>query len=173
MPILEILAVRLRDGVSPTDPSLLKNLSDVRSYVQSNSNFYHCIEDPSIIYIIGQWASLETHKKWLVSPERDDVLKPQEDQLSLFWMIHMNAPEKGIEGLPLKAPVMSVARLFVKSEHEEEFYRIATSQRVGLVEYAKPYPVVDGWRIDPEEGQKEFVVITGWESVKVSPLAQS
>ena len=166
MPVLEILAVRLCEGVSPTDPSLLQNLSTVRDYVKSNSKFYHCIEDPSIIYIIGQWASLAAHKQWLDSPERPKVLKAQEDQLDFVWMIHMDA--ESIEELPLKAPVMSIARLFVKNEgtHVEDFEKTAMQQRPRLLETTRPYPVVSGWRIDSGQGKKEFVVITGWESVE-------
>ena len=163
MPVLEILAVRLKKGVSAEDPSLLENLSTVRDFVKTNSKFYHCIEDPSVIYIVGQWPSLAAHKEWLISPKRYEVLKAQEDQLEFVWMIHMDGT---IGELPLRAPVLSIARLFVKNEHEGEFHRVAMAYREGLVVYTKPYRVVDGWRIDPEDGKKEFVVITGWETVE-------
>ena len=45
MPFLELL----RLGISVTDSTLILNLSTVHSLVDTNSLFYHYIEDPSLI----------------------------------------------------------------------------------------------------------------------------
>lgn len=74
MPILEVCQLRLKEGVSVTDESLLKNLSTVRSIIETNSQFYHCIEDPSLIYILGMWSTLQTHQNFLASPEKKTIL---------------------------------------------------------------------------------------------------
>jgi hypothetical protein len=67
MPVLELLP-RLRPGISAADPTLIPNLSTIRSLVGTNSLFYLCIEDPSLIYILGQWASLTVKKVLSLAP---------------------------------------------------------------------------------------------------------
>ncbi|OCL14874.1 hypothetical protein AOQ84DRAFT_308182 [Glonium stellatum] len=164
MPILEVCQLRLKDGVSATGESLLKNLSTVRSILKTNSQFYHCIEDPSLLYILGMWPSLKTHQKFLASPEKKTILGIQDDQLEFQWMLHMELDS--MSSLPLDAPVMAIARLFIKGgEHVEEYNQIIRNHRSTIVEATQPYKVADGWRCDSEPGKHEALMFTGWNAV--------
>lgn len=164
MPILEVCQLRLKEGVSVTDESLLKNLSTVRSIIKTNSQFYHCIEDPSLIYILGMWSTLQTHQNFLASPEKKTILGTQDDQLEFQWMLHMELDS--MSSLPLDAPVMAIARLFIKDgKHVEEYNRIVKNHKSTIVEATEPYKVVDGWRCDSEPGKQEALMFTGWDTV--------
>lgn len=59
MAVIEILQLRLKDGVAASDPTLLSVLQSVREQVKTHSRFYNCIEDSSLFYIFGDWESLE------------------------------------------------------------------------------------------------------------------
>lgn len=165
MPVLEILCSRLRDGVSAADPTLLANLAKVRSMINTKSCWFHSIDDPSCIYIIGEWPSMAAREQFLASPERDEILKDQAEQLEFVWMIHLDGE---ISRVPSGAPVMSVARLFIKSDgtHVQDFDATVTRFRRHLGESTEPCPVLDGWRIDRDEGKHESIWLTGWESVE-------
>jgi heme-degrading monooxygenase HmoA len=169
MPVLELLLLRLRPGISPQDPTLVENLSTVRSLVRTNSRFYHCIEDPTLIYILGQWPSLAAHKAFLSSPERDAILLPQMHQLDFVWMLHLDLPEgKSMEDvLPFTAPVLGIARMFFNSfdPDVDAYKKILADHRSKIVGTTGPYLLFDAWRIDAE-GKAEYVILTGWESVE-------
>ena len=169
MAVLELLLLRLRDGISPTDPTLVRNLSTVRSLVHTNSRFYHCIEDPSLVYILGQWPSLDAHRRFLSSPEKEQILSHQTHQLDFGWMLHLDLPE-GVssmdEVIPFPAPILSIARMFFSTSgtHVEAYKKILASHRSKIVDATLPYPLFDGWRIDAQEGKAEYVILTGWET---------
>src|SRR2546421_12493164 len=114
MSVLELLRLRLRPGISPQASPLVENLSTVRSLVHTNSRFYHCIEDPTLIYSLGQRPSLAAHKAFLSSAEKDAILSHQTHQLDFAWMLHLDLPEgKSMEDvLPFTAPVLGITRMF-------------------------------------------------------------
>jgi heme-degrading monooxygenase HmoA len=142
----------------------------VRSLVHTNSRFYHCIEDPSLVYVLGQWPSLAAHNAFLASPEREQILSHQTHQLDFLWMLHLDLPEgKTIEdALPFAAPVLGIARMmFTASGPGVDVYkRIWINHWSKIVDATRPYPLCDGWRIDAPEGKAEHVILTGWESVE-------
>jgi hypothetical protein len=170
MPVLELLLLRLRPGISPNDPTLVENLSTVRSLVHTNSRFYHCIEDPTLVYILGQWPSIASHKVFLSSPEKDAILSHQTHQLDFVWMLHLDLPEgKSMEDvLPFTAPVLGIARMFFNTSDPDVDVHKKTlvDHRSNIVGATNPYPLFDAWRIDAQEGQAEYVILTGWESVE-------
>ena len=88
MPVVEITKLRLK-GLTVHDPALLESLSLVRDKLQTNSRFFSCIGDSSLIYIFGVWANLDAHLAFLASPARNEVLAPQEEMLDLQWTVHL------------------------------------------------------------------------------------
>jgi heme-degrading monooxygenase HmoA len=168
MPILEILQLHVKPEISPADPAVLKSLQSVRTKLAANmhntqSKFYQSIEDPAIIYVFGEWPDLAAHRTFLASSKRDGILQDQEQVLDFNWVVHMPIPS--ISLLPFSAPVMAIARLFVKDgEHVTEYNRKLEKHRNLIVEATKPWTVVDGWKCDSEEGKHEALMFTGWES---------
>lgn len=164
MPVLEVCQLQLREGVLASDETLLRNLSGVRSVIKTKSRFYHCIEDPSIIYILGVWPSLEAHEAFLASPEKK-ILSSQDDQLEFQWMLHVELEDMSV--LPLDAPVIAIARLYIKGgEHIDEYNRIVDKYRDTIADATKPHKVVDGWRCDSQPGKHEALMFSGWESIE-------
>jgi hypothetical protein len=56
-----------------------------------------------------------------------------------------------------------VASLYATSA---ELENITNEGRLTMLKACDQYGVVDGWRIDAEEGKLESIVINGWESVE-------
>jgi heme-degrading monooxygenase HmoA len=168
MPTLELLKLQLKPGVSATSPRLLAILSSVRLFVKTNSRFYTCIEDNSLLYILGEWPSLEAHKAFLSSPERETVLKPQEEVADFAWCEHIEMSESMNTTLPLDAQVLALARLWIKPDATscEKFEKLMRKYRDEIVTGSSAEVLFDGWRVDQVEGEKEYVVLSGWDSQK-------
>lgn len=73
-----------------------------------------------------------------------------------------------MDELPLGASTMAVARLFIKNseEHVKGYDDVAEKYRRVVVEGAKPWKVVDGWRVDCEEGRREAIMLSGWDGIE-------
>ncbi|ORY12224.1 hypothetical protein BCR34DRAFT_483035 [Clohesyomyces aquaticus] len=163
MPVLEVTQLRLK-GVSAADRGLLRNLSLVRDALQTNSRFYHCTEDPSLIYIFGLWPSLDAHLEFLASPRSSEVLGPQEEQLDFQWALHMNLD--AMSSLPLDAPVMAISMVVIKEHDIDAYNQSITATRRLFSDASRPYRIVNGWRCDPTSRNHEAVMFTGWPSVE-------
>lgn len=71
-----------------------------------------------------------------------------------------------MQQLPLEAPTVAIARIKLKSgdHHVKQHEEIIAMYRSVLEERTRPFGVVQGWRGDGGEGEREEVVITGWET---------
>lgn len=163
MPTLELLLLQLRRGISPTSPHLLAVLSTVRDFVKTNSRFYTSLEDNSLLYILGEWASLEAHKTFLASAERDAVLKPQDELAEFVWCEHYETVGSMGSVIPLEAEVLVLDRRWVKLESCERFEKVAKRYREEVA-MGSVGTVFNGWRVDQREGEREYVMVSGWES---------
>ncbi|KAE8443685.1 hypothetical protein EG329_001457 [Mollisiaceae sp. DMI_Dod_QoI] len=169
MPILEICQLKIKPHLPQTDPSLLLALQKARTQlrekvVNTQSRFYRCIEDPSLIYILGIWPSLNRHKEFLASSHKAEILDEQDELFDFQWIIHTKIGDEGIEEVPIEAPVMGIARFFIKKEGVNVYQAIVDKYGRLRGEGTKPYKSVAEWRVDCKEGKYEHVVITGWEN---------
>jgi hypothetical protein len=174
MPILELTHLTLKPTLSPNDPAILTSLVNVRTLLASkvhrtNSRFYVSVSNPSEIYILGSWPTVEAHHAFLSSPIKTEILGPQEHVFDFQWGIHVpssDGEKGGMENLPLNAPVLAVARLFIKPEKEQtdQYQRVLDKYRHLIVDATKPWAVFDGWRCDAPDGEPEALMLSGWES---------
>lgn len=162
MPVLELTQLRLK-AVVADDPALLNSLSVARGKLKTNSQFYNGIEDPTLVFILGIWPSLDAHHQFLSSPARDDVLGPQEDLLDFQWSLHMELD--AMTSLPLDAPVLAITRLFIKGECVTA-YEQAAAKNTRIVADISQHKALNGWRYDAEPGKHEAIIFTGWDSVQ-------
>lgn len=170
MPVLEILQLKIKPTIDPSNLSILTSLRTVRTSLAqkihpTHSRFYQSIEDTSLIYVLGLWDSLSQHQDFLSSPLKTDILSPQEDLLDFSWCLHIELDS--MNQLPLKAPILSIARIKLKSGdyHVKQHEEITAQYRPVLKVRSRPFGVVEGWKIDGgAEGERESVVITGWET---------
>lgn len=156
MPVVEITQLRLR-GVTADDPALLESLSQVRGKLQTNSRFFSCIEEPSLVYIFGVWPSLDAHLDFLASPARDEVLGPQEAILDFQWTIHLKLDS--ISPLLLDAPFLALERLDVNAANVDAYNQVVENLRRN-----DPLDVTYAWRCDMPTGSHEAAVLTSWNS---------
>ncbi|KAL3420494.1 hypothetical protein PVAG01_06939 [Phlyctema vagabunda] len=161
MPILEVLQVRLKDGISAGDPSLLRNLATVRSKIKTNSRFYVSLKNPQLVFILGEWPSLAAHKVFLASAERNDILSPQDEQVEFQWMAHLEFG--GMSHLPLEAPVLIISRYVFLNHDSLELCQALDKAETTLQQHTDPLPVIIGWRCDSEPGNNEYFQFSGWE----------
>jgi heme-degrading monooxygenase HmoA len=164
MGVLELTLLRLKPGISHTDPTLLANLRDIRAEIKTNSRFYHCIEDPSLLYILGLWPSQESHNAFLASADAARILGPQEHQTEFLWGMH--AELDSMQSLPLKAEVLAISRESVRLESAEKYEEDMAAKEQKIRDATAPHPVVRVWRIDAGEGNRESLIFTGWSSVE-------
>lgn len=158
MPVLEITQLRLT-RLHPDDPALVETLSTVRDLLQTNSQFYACVEDPTIIYILGMWPSLEAHLAFLASPARDEILGPQQDMLEFQWTVHMEL--ESMSSLPSYAPILAMERLSVQANYVDAFDQAAI-RHVQVLQGSHQCEVALGWRIDAAAGSHEAIIFSGW-----------
>ncbi|KAF2256261.1 hypothetical protein BU26DRAFT_414318 [Trematosphaeria pertusa] len=163
MPVLELTQLRLLNGVAPKDPLLLKALSTVRDALQTQSQFYSCIQDPALIYILGLWPNLDAHHEFLASPRAKEILGLQEDMLGFTWTVHVELD--AMTSLPLEAPVMGITRRTVRQGRDDAHINGLAKERQTLLESSR-YKVASGVRIDAAPGIHEVVTFTGWENTQ-------
>ncbi|KAF9693564.1 hypothetical protein EKO04_008172 [Ascochyta lentis] len=163
MPVVEITQLRLK-GLTVDEPELLKSLSLVRSKLQTNSRFFSCIEEPSLIFIFGVWPSLDAHLEFLASPARDEVLGPQEDMLDFQWTVHLELDT--ITSLLFDVPFIAIERLKVDAGHVDA-YDQAIEEHVRGLQTIEFFNVTHGWRCDMPTDSHEAVVVTS--STSTSP----
>jgi hypothetical protein len=112
MPVLEVCKWHLKDGIIYLDPALLKVFPEFRSKTKIDFVFYSSIESPTDFFILGLWPSKAAHDEYVVSPEAPAVFAALE-KLSNFEWVEV-AEFDNIKSLSIEAPVMTVARAFVK-----------------------------------------------------------
>jgi heme-degrading monooxygenase HmoA len=162
MPVVEVAQLRLK-GVAPDDPALLRNLSSVRAILKTQSEFYSCIDDPRLVFILGFWPSLEAHRGFLASPRAAEVLGSQESMLEFRWALHMELDT--MASLPLDAPVLAITRRQVREDDVAAYDKALATEKDALVQGSK-HKVVGGWRVDAAPGVHEALLFTGWENAQ-------
>ncbi|RAO69987.1 uncharacterized protein BHQ10_005999 [Talaromyces amestolkiae] len=142
------------------------------------------VEDPSYLYLLGGWDSVETHvEKWIPSKTNHDLLAELQDGMEVVWLEHLDvAPishspgsvnnENASSVVPLSAPVIAISRCFIKPGNKVDFQSIYSANQHHLDTFVKPWSTIGGWRLDPETRNEdnsvkdEFVLFSGWHSVE-------
>ncbi|KAH7548973.1 hypothetical protein BM1_10746 [Bipolaris maydis] len=160
MPVLEVTQLRLKE-LSADDPALLESLQTVRAELQTGSHFYNCIDDPSLIYILGTWPSLDAHIDFLASPSKDHILGPQEKMLQFCWTLHVELG--GVDWLPLDAPFLAIERISVSKESTWVFDE-AVQRHAQQLQGSHPFKLAHGWRCDAARNHHEAIVFSAWQT---------
>lgn len=179
MPVVELAQLRLKQNRKTVSPSVSKNLLKAKTVMEEASNYtftyYHRVEDPSIIYIVGAWPSVDFHmQEFIPGAPNQELLELFKDDLSVEWMFHVEL-KPFVNPLPVEREIIAIGRHFVKTEKVHDFETTFTANRheleshIGGAEY-----VNGGWRVDdgfdPEssgERDEEFVLFTSWNSVEM------
>lgn len=176
MAITEIALLHLSPGVTAHSPDLRSALSHAKMVMQSYTGrtfyYFQQAEDPSYIYIIGEWDSLHQHmNQFIPSAENQAVLQSLTDLLAVEWLLHIDVPHTELP-LPASQPVhqgqtvLGIGRHFVKDGEKAEFQQTFENNKRHLQDYVTQGRIGGGWRIDNEDGKHEWVLLTPWETVE-------
>ncbi|KAI1135725.1 hypothetical protein F5Y05DRAFT_169692 [Hypoxylon sp. FL0543] len=133
------------------------------------------VQDPSIYILSAHWDSAEQLEQWLKSPENQkaypalgdyyDLNKTSVAHIENVWLFKSSGAPGEIT--LLDSPIVSVARISVPTENRPKFEKNWGDVKGLLENFAKPYAVRSGWRVEKvDPGLEEFVITAGWESIE-------
>lgn len=180
MGITEIALLQMRSGMTAEDAALLSNLAHAKKTMQdyTGNTFYYFqqTEDPSYIYIVGEWDSLDQHlNHFIPSTENQALLGLLKDQMTVNWLIHANVshaelplPKSDVEMAKARRGelVWSIGRHFVKDGKKKEFHHTFQTNGRYLQDFITEGTIGGGWRADRENDKDEWVLLCPYTSVE-------
>jgi quinol monooxygenase YgiN len=180
MAVTEIALLRLSSNDTLDDANLRAKLAHAKAVMQEYTGrvfyYFHQIEDPTLVYIIGEWDTLDQHMEQFIPSERNQaVLESLKDDLLVEWLLHADVPHTD---LPLPRTdvgraralrgelVISIVRHFVKTDAEDSFQHAFEANRHHLQGYLTEGRMGGGWRIDGEKDEHEWVLLCPYTSVQ-------
>jgi hypothetical protein len=169
MAIIELAFISLKGDLRADDPQLKKNLKEVKRVIEEYSRlqtlFYTQLDDPSKMFVIGAWETMEQHQNGFDgSPQQGQILELIKDQMAIDWMHYIDVEQSSI---PLKAPVLAIIKeTFAKHgvnrvDFDHQF--AAQTDRIGGARYG----AVSAWNIRKDKHERDIRVhFSGWESVE-------
>jgi hypothetical protein len=170
MTITEIALLSLPSGVTFVNVDLRAKLANAKKVMQdfTGRTFYYLqqCEDPSHIYIIGEWDSLDQHMNdFIPSAANQALLENLKDDMSVVWLLHIATSHalslRRIDTSSAKAsPVLSIGRYFLKDGAKESFHESYESSRHHLQDCLTEGTGGGGWRIDKEDAKDEWILLS-------------
>ncbi|KAF3388579.1 hypothetical protein F1880_003840 [Penicillium rolfsii] len=168
MPVTEFALLRLKEREpSATTKSHLRDvIKEQSAWSKHPVYFVRQIEDPSLLYLLGGWASVAEHfGDWITSEPNQRLLAQLKDAIDIEWLFHLDI-DPSAHSIPLHAPVLGIIRYIVEAKKKDDFDRIFKAGALHLGEHTAPYSCAGGWRIDKRGEDEEFVLFSGWNKVE-------
>jgi len=178
MPITELALLRLSSNVTIDDvrAKLAHAKKVMQDYTGRTFYYFQQTEDPTYIYIIGEWDSLDQHMNHFIpTKENQAVLVGLEDMLSVEWLLHFDAshaelplPKTEAEKAKAKAGelVISIVRHSVRAAAKDAFEQTFEANKHYVQDYLTEGMMGGGWRVDKKDGKEEWVLICPYTSVQ-------
>jgi heme-degrading monooxygenase HmoA len=183
MPVRELACLRLKNGQPITAPAnedtlrkLREGIPEQARYTNSPTHVLSQIEDPSVFYILGKWASVSRHvDEWIPSETNQAIMGGLAADVELVFLEHLDIPSSDATGnqeeRPLKADVVAIGRYFLSDGDKEAFQRTFYETKHHLEEFNGGKGIWGAWREDKDVGEEgdskeEFVLFSGWENVE-------
>ncbi|KAH7388643.1 hypothetical protein BKA66DRAFT_460423 [Pyrenochaeta sp. MPI-SDFR-AT-0127] len=180
MTVTEIALVHLTAGTSIDDIDIRSKLSHAKNIMQNYTGyqFYYMrqIEDPSYLYIIGEWESLDQHMNHFIpGDENQAVLASLKDEIVVDWLLHIDASH---DNLPVPKTIKekekchrgdlmwSIERHFVKAGQKDGFQQAFDDNSWHLQSFVTEGMIGGGWRVDQEDNEEEWVLLCPWQKVE-------
>lgn len=170
MAVTELALLTLSPSNPISSPALLANLQKAKTILENASkapfDFYHEIEQPDHLYIVGSWQSLTAHDEYLKSPENQELLVALKDQVTVDWMFHVDVDPVAVQELLRATSVLAIGRHFVSTPEKDNFTKTFDEGKGELERFIGNSKMVQGgWRLDQKkEREEEWILFTGWES---------
>ncbi|KAG8950657.1 hypothetical protein FRC04_007282 [Tulasnella sp. 424] len=196
MPVLEIALLHIRSATSespstsvdnPLTPYIKQALHHALHVLRATTPERYTFtllqqhEDPSYLYIVGFWSSVEAHEAFLPSEENKGLLSSLEGQVDVEWMYHAQIATSTSKDTIVsdassvieEAPVIAIGRHGVEGANKAAFEEAWRAGSGGLASFSGRSPV-GGWRVgrvygakkeDAGEGE-EWLLFSGWDAVE-------
>ena len=180
MPVTELALLRILPPHGSTSPEVLSNLSAsnaaLYSYNRKSFIFFQQVEDPSYVYIFGDWESAREHYDHFVPSEPNQrILERLRDKVEVVWLQHFGVSR---EDLPLEVDdgAISIGRHYVRQENKVAFEKIIEEKKRFLDAYVTRGTPKGGWKLEwdgegaeknkvPDQHGEEWVLISPWADV--------
>ncbi|KAK5049858.1 hypothetical protein LTR84_003976 [Exophiala bonariae] len=168
MAVIELAHVQLKDGITASDPDLLKNLKEVKRVIEDYSGlptlFFEQIDDPSVIFVVGAWPSKEKHEHGFDgSPQQAVILDLIKDQMGIDWMHYMNIDQKE---LPIHAPVLALTKATLPKHVDRAAFDQSMQKATHGIEPAQ-HGAIGAWNIRKDIHEPDVRVhFGGWDSIE-------
>ncbi|OCT52552.1 hypothetical protein CLCR_10845 [Cladophialophora carrionii] len=174
MAIIELAHISLKDGLTADEPQLKKNLKEVKRVIEEYSKletiFYRQLDDPSVMFVIGAWATKDHHQHGFDgSPQQGEILTLIKDQMGIDWMHYIDVEQSRI---PLDAPVLAIIKeAFAKhGVNRTDFDQQFASQTAHIG--GARYGAISAWNIRKDKHEPDVRVnFSGWESLEEATQA--
>lgn len=173
MTVTELALLRLLPPTTVSTPSLMATLAKGKTAMQNftGRRFYYLqqVEDPALIYVFGEWESLDQHMNGFVaSSENKELLDVLKDQMVIEWVVHLDVEHKDLpsaEEVSDGAKVYSIGRHFVKAGQKSDFSETFQGNKHNLQGYVTQGKIGGGWRVDRDGDKEEWVLFCPWKNV--------
>lgn len=167
MTISELGLLRLKPTASLEDPDIQTRLKDIKSYLRSFTGheffYFRQLDDPSLLYLLGQWESLESHYTGMHgSDEWKKGVMEMSNYFEFQWMAHYDflldslKPSIDDNG-DNDAGVLEVHRFLMKTGSRAEFDKHA--EAISKETTGENSNAVFGWKVDSKENNEEYAVV--------------
>jgi hypothetical protein len=180
MPVTELALLHLPSKNSIDSATLRSKLTHAKTVMQTYTGrsfyFLQQVEDPSLIYIIGEWDSLAQHMEHFIpGKENQAVLESLKDDVTVEWLLHIDVPHAG---LPLPKDdsstskalsgklVWSIVRHFIRDGERGKFQNAFDDNKQYLQDFVTEGQIGGGWRVDRDEEKEEWVLFCPWTGVE-------
>jgi quinol monooxygenase YgiN len=182
MPLTELALLHLTPRTTIDNAALRSKLSHAKTVMQNYTGrtFYYMqqTEDPSCIYIIGEWDSLNQHvNHFIPSSDNQALLESLKDDLTADTRLeHLDVAHADLP-LPTSAAqreqarrgeiVWGIVHHNVKTGEKQQFLDSFHANKEYLQEFVTEGRIGGGWCVGNEGSEEEvFVLVIPWKSVQ-------
>jgi heme-degrading monooxygenase HmoA len=175
MTVTELALLRLLPPATANDASIRTKLARAKEVMEKwTGNTFHYlqqVEDPALIYVVGEWDSAQQHvEEFIPTEDNQGLLRELEKELAVEWLIHFDAPHSVLP-LPKSADdkynrvTYSVNRHFVKDGQRGALETFFEDNKHHLQDFVTEGSIGGGYRVDCDDGKEEFVLMSPWKDV--------
>lgn len=178
MPVTEVALCRLSPGITIENPELRSKLAHAKTVMQNyTGRRFHLLQhihDPSDVFIIGEWDSLDQHMNdFIPGQANQEIVKGLEHLMTVEWLLHIDASQADLPFPKTDAEqhkavqegaVISVMRYSVRAGQREKFQEETEINFRILEGFITGGTAGSGWRIDKWLDKEEWLLFMPWKN---------